>query len=82
MTFYLRVPSDGMGPSAASIAGSFLDDRYIDDIHPHDSPREFEIYPSTGTVGPQSETDIQVGNVTRHKQIYYVTTEHHQLIAK
>lgn len=60
MTFYLRVPSDGNGHPASSIAGSFLSDGYIDETHLHQPPREFEIYPTTGTLEPQSEVEIQV----------------------
>ena len=60
MTFYLRVPSDGTGHLASSIAGSFLSDAYIDESYLHQPPIEFEIYPNTGTIGPQSEIEIQV----------------------
>ena len=63
MTFLLRVPSDGTGYLASSIAGSFLNDSYIDESHLHQPPREFEIYPNTGTLGPQSEIEIQVGYI-------------------
>ena len=63
MSFMLRVPSDGQGPSAASIAGSFLThyDPAASDVrsyaHP---PMEFEILPSSGVLPPQSQIDIQV----------------------
>ena len=60
MTFYLRIPSDGTGPSAAAISASFLDDRYVEELHPHELPKEFEIYPNTGTLDAQSAMEIQV----------------------
>ena len=59
MTFYLRVPSDGTGHPASSIAGSFISDSFIDESHLH-QPREFEIYPSSGTLAAHSEVEIQV----------------------
>ncbi len=63
MTFFLRVPSDGNGPSAASITSRFLEDSSLlvdDDIRSHQSPKEFEIFPDAGTLEPQSEIEIQV----------------------
>ena len=81
MTFLLRVPSDGTGYLASSIAGSFLNDSYIDESHLHQSPREFEIYPNTGTLGPQSEIEIQVRTyILAEKYVYVRVTWLHFLI--
>ena len=60
MEFYLRVPSDGTGHLASSIAGSFLSDAFIDESQLHQPPKEFEIYPNTGVLAPQTEVEIQV----------------------
>ena len=63
MTFNLRVPSDGIGVLASSIAESFLN--LADDSHGsfeglNPLPKEFELYPENGVLLPQSETDLQV----------------------
>ena len=61
MTFSLRVPSDGRGATAAAIAARFLQDRRtVDEFVLHQTPKEFEIFPDSGTLDPQSEIQIQV----------------------
>ena len=86
MTFYLRVPSDGTGHLASSIAGSFLSDAYIDESQLHQPPKEFEIYPNTGTLAPQTEVEIQVKYDTRsmirismHKYNFFKNAGNHNI---
>eukprot|EP00794_Sanderia_malayensis_P018879 gene18879-20779_t len=72
MTFFLRVPSDGKGPSAASIANRFIeDDRVmVEETRLHLLPKEFDIFPESGNLDPQSEIEIQVHLTSLREQKY------------
>ena len=58
ITFHLRVPHDGQRPSVRSRTNS------PQHIHgtssPLAAPREFEIWPSSGVLAPQSRLDVRV----------------------
>lgn len=62
MTFHMRVPGDGV---VESICGTSDLDSTSDTTTPRQSvangpPKEFEIIPASGTLGPQSELKVTV----------------------
>jgi hydrocephalus-inducing protein len=57
MTYHLRVPGDGIGESICSTSEY---DSNISESGSSVPPKEFEIMPNTGTLQPQSHTEIKV----------------------
>ena len=58
ITFHLRVPNDGQRPSVRSRTNS--PQHTHGTSSPLAAPREFEIWPSSGVLAPQSRLDVRV----------------------
>ena len=57
MTYHLRVPGDGVGESICSTSEY---DSNVSEAGSSAPPKEFEITPSSGTMQPQSHTEVKV----------------------